>query len=347
MNEGKGSLATGKFPYATVALRPLSLVRRHPVIWLLAIFTGLGSGGSGFSATFPNLGTIAPEDVRNLNDPEFLKFLASAVDWFTDNIPLLMTIVTVIFIAWVVFWLISVFFGAAAIHASAEADEGLPVAWGPSVSKGRASFWRYLSLVVIFDVARLFVLALVGLPIFLYFVSRLDEVELHALTINEAIAEYAAAAVQLTADPLIIVVGLVAALLVFFLTLVLAVVDELSSRALILEELDALSAIRRAIGVIRRSLARTALVALIGGLASAIGSTVLAIVLVIGIFALIPVVLILIAVSAGSAVAIGISAAICAFVTLLVLAMALGGLLGAYFTAFWTVAYRRLFAGEA
>jgi len=137
----------------------------------------------------------------------------------------------------------------------------------------------------------------------------------------------------------VIAIGGLVTLFLIVAAIVVSLAFTLATRAVVLEQLGAMAALRRGFQLLRARLGRALLVWLIQlGLGLAAGLALFVV--------LIPVIVVaagLVGVAAytggaGAAVAVAVPVAVVAFVVLLVAA----GLIGAYFSTYWTLAFRRL-----
>jgi len=304
--------------YGEVITRSLSLVWRFKYLWLLAILGGADVGTGGFSGNFGNpgsfgrgassggsapLGDIGPQVTQFLQDWGWLIVLAGLL-------------VLVLSLLW--FALSSVTIGAL-VRASAEHDAERPFGLGQAWRTGVGTFWSIVGLRLLALLWGVLVAAVIGLFVVLGFVSYLGG--------------------QGGALGAVIAIGGLVTLFLIVAAIVVNLAFTLATRAVVLEQLGAMAALRRGFQLLRARLGRVLLVWLIEiGLGLAAGLALFVV--------LIPVIVVaagLVGVAAytggpGAAVAVAVPVAVVAFVVLLVAA----GLIGAYFSTYWTLAFRRL-----
>ena len=311
--------------YGELITRSFSIVWRHKYLWLLAILGGAdvttsgGFGGnfSGFGNAFngggPSTGAHRPSGAA-------LQDAASAIGRFLqDNLGLIVLLGALALVVAVVWFLLSCVTTGALVRATAEHDADRPFDLGLAWRTGASTFWPILGL------------RLLGL---LWGVILVGAV---AGVVAFAIVSYLSA--QTAALGLVIALGVLLAAVLALASIPIGIAFILGTRAVVLEQRGPLSALGRGFGLVGSRLGRVLLVWLLQvglALAASLGVAI----------ALIPVVLLLVAVVIAAAVVGGGGAAAVAVVPLVLLLVALalvvGGIVGSYLSAYWTLAFRRM-----
>ncbi|HEY4028374.1 MAG TPA: hypothetical protein VGO86_18250 [Candidatus Dormibacteraeota bacterium] len=306
--------------YGEVITRAFSLMWRHKYLWLLAILGGADVGTGGFGGNFSGLNNVG-RGSNGLNGgaaigggqvPDVGRFLQDNAGLIAIGVALLL----VLALAW---FLLSCVTTGALVRASAEHDAERPFRLGLAWQAGVETFWSILGLRLLGLLYGLVVVGVIGLLVLLGVVSAVNN--------------------QSGALALVIAVGILVLFVVIVVSIALGLAFILATRAVVLERRGAVAALGRGFGLLRTRLGRVLLVWLIQiglGLAAGIGIAI----------ALIPVVLLGVGVAIiaattrdpAPAIVIGIPVGLL-FLALLVV---IGGMVGAYLSTYWTLAFRRL-----
>jgi hypothetical protein len=312
--------------YGELITRSFSIVWRHKYLWLLAILGGADVGtGGGFGGNFNGLGNAfngggAPSGTGAPGSSAGLRDAGSAVGRFLqDDVGLIVLFGLLVLVLVVAFWLLSCLTTGALVRASAEHDAERPFGLGLAWRTGLGTFWSVLGLRLLGLLWAVLVVGAIVVVIVLGLVSFAN-------------GQNGALALVVTIGGLFVVVLLLA-------SIVVGIALILGTRAVVLEQRGPVSALGRGFGLLRARLGRVLLVWLIQvglGLAAGIG---LAIVLI-------PFFLLGTAVAVGVGVAGGVGAAVVVAIPLVlllaVLTLVLAGVAGAYFSTYWTLAFRRM-----
>ena len=304
--------------YGELITRSFSIVWRHKYLWLLAILGGADAGGNGFPGNFGNpfngfnRGATGGTARGGFNSADVSRFLQDNAGLIVFGALLLLLIA----IAW---FLLSCVTTGALVRASAEHDAERPFGLGLAWRTGLGTFWSILGLRLFGVLWTVLSLALIVGLIVLGVVTYLSG--------------------QSGALALVIAVGILLFLALVVAWIAVGIAFILATRAVVLEQRGAVAALGRGFQLLRARLGRVLLVWLLElGLALAAG-IVLAIVLIpLSIFVA------LIVVAAGAAGGAGAAAVLAIPFGLLLLAalLVVGGVLGGYFSTYWTLAFRRM-----
>jgi hypothetical protein len=297
-------------PYWQNVTRSFRIAWNHKYIWLIAFFSGEGSGGS-FNYSQRTAGsTNQPPDVTAIQQ--------QVTTWISDHIALLIALGVVWLILVIAFFILAAVCEGATIRGSAEHDAERPFGLGLAWRMGVHTMWPMVRF-------RLLLLAL-NLPLVLLIAGWVIGLLL-------ALAHHNGGAVVplILTGLLLLVVWFVYGTYLFFL-------DRLGTRALVLEELVAIPAIARANHLLFKRLGRTLLVWLLSiGVALVIGIALACVgALVVAPFAGLAV----LAGSGGSAVALIIAAVVA--IIFIPIAVVVAGFFAAQGSTYWTLAFRRL-----
>ena len=313
--------------YGELITRAFSIVWRHKYLWLLAILGGAdvtsgGVGGGNFSGLGGSSGGGGGGGggAGGAGGPAGVQDAANAVGQFVqDNLGLIVlfgVLALVVAIAW---WLLSCVTTGALVRATAEHDAERPFGLGLAWRTGLGTFGRILGLRLLGLVWGVVVLGTIAGVVVFGVVGYVN-------------GQNGAVALAATAGALLVAVLLLASIPV-------GIAFILGTRSVVLEQRGPLQALGRGFGLVRARLGRVLLVWLLQvGLALVAGIGVAIV--------LIPVVLVMAAVVVAAAVGGGGGAAVVVAIplalVLIVVTVILGGVVGSYLSAYWTLAFRRL-----
>lgn len=294
--------------YAEVLGRALRISWRYRYLWLLALFGGDYSSGSnlGYSGNTSNPSSRSSSSSTSGLQPY--------LDWLNGHLGLLMAIGIAFLVLWLIWFLVGCLASGGLVRAVAELDAGHPFRGGQAWAAGARTFWPVLALRLLYLLVSLAVAALlIGLPILL--------------------------AISHPPASLVFLILLVPFGLLFFAYAVLAdVVFKLALRCLVLELLGPIAAIGSGLRLLGRRFGRVALFWLI----------LIAVAFGVGIGLGVPLAIIGVVFAgpisegvAGGDVNLVVSTLAAAGAVGLLVYMVLAALLGTYWSAVWTLGYRR------
>ncbi|MDQ6773559.1 MAG: hypothetical protein M3024_11305 [Candidatus Dormibacteraeota bacterium] len=302
----------------------LTIVWRHPYLWLLALLGGADVSGSSGNFGFPSFpsgsGSSPSGTAGGGSVPGLPTGGVSALGPYAASIAATLLLAALVLLVVVVIVLVvSCVTQPALVRAAAEHDADRPFGFGLAWRTGRRFFWRVLGLRLLALAAGLVLalpLALIG------FIGVFGAVNNSAGLLAFAVGA-----------------GILYFLAVIVAAVAIGIVFILSLRALVLEELGLTAALSRAAGLFGRRLGRTLLVWLLQ-VAVAIGIQI-ALVLAIIVVAL-PIVGIALALNAAAGIGGAIAGGVVGGLALLGLVFLAYSITSAYLSAYWTLAYRRL-----
>jgi hypothetical protein len=304
--------------YGELITRSLSITWRYKYLWLLAILGGADVyGSSGWPSG--NYGSPFGRGTNNGTSPSPSDVARQVSQFISDHLALILTGIVVLVVLWLAWFLLSCITTGALVRASAEHDAERPFRLGLAWRTGLGTFGTILGIRLIELLLGLVALAgFAGLALLGYVAYSQGQ----DATLG-----------------LIIAIGIGLVLLLIPVEIAVGLVFILAVRAAVLEQRGAIPSLGRGLSLFTSRLGRVLLVWLIQvalGLGAGIA---LAIVLILP---LVLVVLVAIAVGvsagAGVGVAVGLALGLLWTIVLLVLEAAVG----AYFSTYWTLAFRRL-----
>ena len=300
--------------FGQVIERTLPMLGRHRYLLLLAVLGGGEFGGASFSAPgFSGSGTEGG-GAAALDPGAILSVVA-----------VLVVLVAVLAAGWFVLSLITT---AALIRAAAEHDAQRPFGLGAALRTGLQSAWKVFVLRLLMAVAVVLALLVASLPVLgstIYLVQHAGDQD-----VGRGLAAMIGG---------IVVSVLLLVALALLVLLPLGVVVQLALRSVVLELTGPLQALRRGFHLLTHRFGRVALTWLISagcgvaaGLLGAVVTTPLVLALSLGSLALVR----------GPGGTTGALLSIAGAALLSVLILGVNGVLGSFFSVYWTLAYRRL-----
>lgn len=304
--------------YGDIIERALSIFWRRRYLWLL----GALGGGEALGGGFGNIGISGQSSDGSLDTggTQVPDELADQFGrWLAADIPLLVSLLALLAVFLLAYFILSCISTGASVRAVAEHDAGrafgLQLAW----RVGRQSFLRILGLRLLGVLVALPAVAAVGGLVALGAVSALDGRS------EGVITAILGAIVLLPA--------------LWLLAIVLGVAWTLATRAVVLDGQGVTGSLATGLRLLRRRpgpIAVLWLIALglgiVSGLAASIGAGLL----------LLPLLAILAAVYAIAGVDVALGTAAILLLLYIALIVLVNGAVGAYLTAYWTIAFRRL-----
>jgi hypothetical protein len=297
-------------PYWYIVTRSFRIAWDHKYLWLLALF----SGEAGASFNYSQATTS-----RNNGSPDVSAIQQHVTSWLSSHVGLVVALVVVWLVVGIAFFILAAVCEGATIRGSAEHDAERPFGLGAAWRTGVHLMWPMVRF-------RLLLLAL-NLPLLALIAAWI--VGLIAAIINNG---NAAIVIPLVLTGLLLIpVWFVYGTYLFFL-------DRLGTRALVLEELKATSAIARAHRLLFKRFGRSLLVwllsigvALVVGLALACISALL----------VAPIVGIVVLTGSGNSAA-AVAVAVVLAVIFVPILFVVAGFVAAQGSTYWTLAFRRL-----
>jgi hypothetical protein len=296
--------------YGEIISRSFTIAWRHRYLWLLAILGGADVGSGGFSGGNPaSLGNL---DNRSAGAPDLGQLLQ-------DNIGPIVVIGVLVLLFLLVIFILSCVTTGALVRASAEHDAERPFGLGAAWRAGMGTFWSILLLRLVGLLWLVVVVAVIGTLVLLGF------------------ATYSSGSAGALAG--VISLGILAGIALIVVSIPVGLVFILATRAIVLEQRGAAAGLVRGFQLLRARLGRTLLAWLVQVAVGAGAAIILAIVFVLAlVIAAVPIVAAYLAAGTGAAVLVGIPVGLVVLaIFLLVTAMN-----GAYFSTYWTLAFRRM-----
>ena len=295
-----------------LVIRSFKISWRHKYLWLLALFAG--EGGGSFSINSPP----TPGTNGNGRTPDLGAVNQQVTQWLSDHTGLIVSAAVAIVLIAIAFFVLAAVCEGALVRASAEHDAERPFGLGWAWQAGTDAMGTMIRL-------RLLLIALT-LPLLVIFVVL-------TIAFLVAIAGGNGAVIALLAlfGFVFILVAIPCSILLFFL-------DRLGTRAVVLEQLGAVSALGRAYSLVKHRLGR---LLLLGLLAIAVGIVVGICFAILGAIVVVPVTVVTIAAYASHSSTWWV-AIVVAGVILLPLFLVVAAFLATQGSTYWTLAFRRL-----
>ena len=298
-------------PQEELLRRTFRLVSRNPLLWVLALLAGEGSGGSGFSSSGSSFtGGRGSSDAQAALAAQQLAGLGT---WLLANLAWIATLVLALLLVGLV---VSCLATGALYRAQTALDAGLPFGTGTALAGAAESFWRVLGLrFLVFAVGLLIYSLLGGFTVFMGMAGG-----------PSALA----------------IAGLIDASFLLFLGLLALVawpVLTLAGRLVVLEGRAPLAALREGLAMLARRPGRVALTA---GISIALGIAVGVVFSIVDTLVAIP----FIGPVNDAAATLDLARIWTALVPLLVVLVpvstALGAVAGSFYSTYWTLSYMAL-----
>jgi hypothetical protein len=296
--------------YGEIISRSFTIMWRHRYLWLLAVLGGADVGSGGFTGGNPaSIGNLVNNSSGAPDPRQFLQ----------DNLVPIVVIAILVLLFFLAIFILSCVTTGALVRASAEHDAERPFGLGMAWRAGVGTFWPILLLRLIGLLWAVVVVAVIGTFVVL------------------GLATYASGSSAALAG--VISLGILAGIALVVLSIPVGLAFILATRAIVLEQLGAVAGLVRGFQLLRARLGRTLLAWLVQVAVGVGAGIIVGIVLLIAFgIAAVPIVAAYFAAGIGAAVLVGIP------VGLVVLAIILlvTAVNGAYFSTFWTLAFRRL-----
>jgi hypothetical protein len=295
--------------YGEIISRSFTIMWRHRYLWLLAVLGGADVGG-GFSGGNPaSVGNLGNASSGAPDPRQFLQ----------DNLGAIVVIGVLVLLVFLVLLILSCVTTGALVRASAEHDAERPFGLGMAWRAALGTFWPILLLRLIGLILVVVVVAVIGTFVLLGFVT------------------YSSGSPGALAG--VISLGILAGIALVVLSVLVGLVFILATRAIVLEQRGAVAGLVRGFQLLRARLGRTLLAWLVQVAVGVGAGIVVGVVFLIAFgIAAIPIAAAYFAAGITTAVLVGIPVGLVVLaILLLVTAMN-----GAYFSTFWTLAFRRL-----
>lgn len=302
-------------PYWELVSRSFKISWRHKYLWLLALFAGEGGGGA-FNSNFNTPGPSGAKGPGSL--PDIGTINQQVTQWLSDHTGLILGASVAILGIAIAFFVLGAVCEGAVVRAAAEHDAERPFGLGWAWRAGTATMGTMIRL-------RLLLIALT-LPLLAIFV---------VVTIAFLVAIFGGNGAVIA---LLALVGFVFVLAAIPYSILLFFLGRLGSRAVVLEQLGAVTALGRAYSLVKKRLGR---LLLLGLLAIALGFSIGICFAILGAIVLVPVAVVTIAAYAGHSSSWWV-ALLLAGVILLPIFLVIAAFLAAQGSTYWTLAFRRL-----
>jgi hypothetical protein len=301
-------------PYWELVTRSFKISWRHKYLWLLALFAGEAGGGFNF-----NYSSSSPPGTNGKgNVPDVGAVNQQISHWVAANIGVIVAASVVILLIAIAFFVLAAVCEGAIVRAAAEHDAerpfGLGWAWRVGVATmGAMIRFRLLLIALALPLLAVFVLLVIGL-------------------LGAIGGQHGALIAVVALVGFLFILAAVAYLVVLFL------LDRLGTRALVLEQLGAVAALRRAYALLTKRLGRLLLVGLIAIAVAVVVGICLAI---IGAIVVVPAVVLTVALYASGSSTWWLVIVLAVLILLPVL-LVISAFLAAQSSTYWTLAFRRL-----
>ena len=300
-------------PYWEIVTRSFKISWRHKYLWLVAFFAGEGSAGFNLNGPSGPLGSNG-----NGRRPDVGAVNQQVSQWLAENIGLIVAGSAAIVLLAIAFFVLAAVCEGAVVRAAAEHDAERPFGLGMAWRTGRATMGAIIRF-------RLLIIAL-ALPVVVVFAALV-------LGLLSAIGGNNGAAIVVLVG-IAILFGLAA----IIYAVVIAFIDRLGARAVVLEQLGAMAALGRGYRLLTQRLGRVLLVWL---LSVAVGIALGICFAIVGAILVVPAAAIAFATYASGS-PVWWLAVVLAFLILLPILLVAQAFLAAQSSTYWTLAFRRL-----
>jgi membrane-anchored glycerophosphoryl diester phosphodiesterase (GDPDase) len=291
-------------------------------LWFFGFFAG--GTGSNFIGNVPSGGgNFDFDDFRRSGAGS--SGLTAQVGQGLSNTVLILGIVVVVLIVALLFIFMAIVSQGALADSVAAIDRGERRRFGPAFGSGMGNFWRVLGYYIVFFLVGLGLLVVIGIPV--------------AILIGGTFAVTQSTGARISVA---VIVGILAILLLIVVFIPLSIIGQYALREIVVRRERVVGSVGTGYSLFRRNIGRSLLLWLIQiGLSIGIGIAFLLLLLIVGLVLAIPAIGLAFADSStATLVAAGAPAVLIVFLLFLVGS----GSIGAYFHAYWTLAYLRLTA---
>ena len=304
--------------YGDVIRDAFRVTLRNRYLWFFGFFAG--GTGSNFIGNVPSGGSNFDDFQRSGAGASGLT--AQVGQGLSNTVLILGIVVAVVLLA--LFFIILVIISQGALADSVAAiDRGEGRRFGSAFSSGAGNFWRVLGYYIVFFLVGLGLLVVIGIPVAILIGGTFAVTESTGARISVAV-----------------IVGILAVLLLIVVFIPLSIIGQYALREIVVRRERVVGSVGTGYSLFRRNIGRSLLLWLIQiGLSIGIGIVFLLLLLIVGFVLAIPAIALA---ATGSSTGVWIAAGVPAGLIVFVLFLVGSGAIGAYFHAYWTLAYLRL-----
>jgi hypothetical protein len=304
--------------YGDVIRDAFRVTLRNRYLWFFGFFAG--GTGSNFIGNVPSGGSNFDDFQRSGAGASGLT--AQVGQGLSNTVLILGIVVAVVLLA--LFFIILVIISQGALADSVAAiDRGEGRRFGSAFSSGAGNFWRVLGYYIVFFLVGLGLLVVIGIPVAILIGGTFAVTESTGARISVAV-----------------IVGILAVLLLIVVFIPLSIIGQYALREIVVRRERVVGSVGTGYSLFRRNIGRSLLLWLIQiGLSIGIGIAFLLLLLIVGFVLAIPAIALA---ATGSSTGVWIAAGVPAGLIVFVLFLVGSGAIGAYFHAYWTLAYLRL-----
>ena len=304
--------------YGDVIRDAFRVTLRNRYLWFFGFFAG--GTGSNFIGNVPSGGSNFDDFQRSGAGASGLT--AQVGQGLSNTVLILGIVVAVVLLA--LFFIILVIISQGALADSVAAiDRGEGRRFGSAFSSGAGNFWRVLGYYIVFFLVGLGLLVVIGIPVAILIGGTFAVTESTGARISVAV-----------------IVGILAVLLLIVVFIPLSIIGQYALREIVVRRERVVGSVGTGYSLFRRNIGRSLLLWLIQiGLSIGIGIAFLLLLLIVGFVLALPAIALA---ATGSSTGVWIAAGVPAGLIVFVLFLVGSGAIGAYFHAYWTLAYLRL-----
>ena len=304
--------------YGDVIRDAFRVTLRNRYLWFFGFFAG--GTGSNFIGNVPSGGSNFDDFQRSGAGASGLT--AQVGQGLSNTVLILGIVVAVVLLA--LFFIILVIISQGALADSVAAiDRGEGRRFGSAFSSGAGNFWRVLGYYIVFFLVGLGLLVVIGIPVAILIGGTFAVTESTGARISVAV-----------------IVGILAVLLLIVVFIPLSIIGQYALREIVVRRERVVGSVGSGYSLFRRNIGRSLLLWLIQiGLSIGIGIAFLLLLLIVGFVLALPAIALA---ATGSSTGVWIAAGVPAGLIVFVLFLVGSGAIGAYFHAYWTLAYLRL-----
>ena len=304
--------------YGDVIRDAFRVTLRNRYLWFFGFFAG--GTGSNFIGNVPSGGSNFDDFQRSGAGASGLT--AQVGQGLSNTVLILGIVVAVVLLA--LFFIILVIISQGALADSVAAiDRGEGRRFGSAFSSGAGNFWRVLGYYIVFFLVGLGLLVVIGIPVAILIGGTFAVTESTGARISVAV-----------------IVGILAVLLLIVVFIPLSIIGQYALREIVVRRERVVGSVGTGYSLFRRNIGRSLLLWLIQiGLSIGVGIAFLLLLLIVGFVLALPAIALA---ATGSSTGVWIAAGVPAGLIVFVLFLVGSGAIGAYFHAYWTLAYLRL-----
>ena len=304
--------------YGDVIRDAFRVTLRNRYLWFFGFFAG--GTGSNFIGNVPSGGSNFDDFQRSGAGASGLT--AQVGQGLSNTVLILGIVVAVVLLA--LFFIILVIISQGALADSVAAiDRGEGRRFGSAFSSGAGNFWRVLGYYIVFFLVGLGLLVVIGIPVAILIGGTFAVTESTGARISVAV-----------------IVGILAVLLLIVVFIPLSIIGQYALREIVVRRERVVGSVGTGYSLFRRNIGRSLLLWLIQiGLSIGIGIAFILVIAIVGLILALPAIALA---ATGSSTGVWIAAGVPAGLIVFVLFLVGSGAIGAYFHAYWTLAYLRL-----